>query len=119
MVAPAPPVVDALPRPMSLQHDVPNPERNAPQPPTRRALLALTAAPHTAELPAPVPADVDPGSTAVEGVLDDLVPEVEAIRRRLNDTPPAGFLVSAADGQRYREVRRLFAEVAAILAERA
>lgn len=112
IVAPAPLVVDA--RPLSLALDVPLPV--PPPAPTRRALAALTSTPHVDR---PVPAGADPGSLDVEQVLYEIVPDIEALRRKLRDARPAGFLVSASDSQRAREVARLLGETAAILAERA
>lgn len=99
------------PRPLSLTHDVP-----LPIAPAGPAPAQITAAPHPH---GGVPAGVDPGPTTIERVLDDLVPAVEALRRRLAVAGPAGFLVTAADQQRAREVGRLLDETARILAERA
>lgn len=111
IIPPGPPPVEA--RPLSLTHDVPT-LTCPPQPPAR---LALTATPHTAV--APVPFGVPAGPADVEAVLDELVPQIEQWRRRLAGLPAPGFLVTAADAQRARELARLLAEASAILAERA
>lgn len=111
IIPPGPATVEV--RPLSLAHDVPT-LSCPPQPPAR---LALTAAPHTST--APVPLGVAAGPADVEAVLDELVPQIEQWRRVLAGLPAPGFLVTAADAQRAREVARLLAEASAILAERA
>lgn len=110
IIAPAGPGVEG--RPLSLALDVPT--LTSPPPAPR---LALTATPHS-HTP-PVPLGVPAGPVDVEAALDDLVARVEDCRRILARLPAPGFLVTAADVQRAREVARLLAEVSAILAERA
>lgn len=97
--------------PLSLTHDVP--PFVLPVPPI---LAQITAAPHPH---AGVPAGVPAGPTTIERVLDELVPDLEAMRRRIADAGRAGFLVTAADVQRASEVERLLGEASRILAERA
>jgi hypothetical protein len=114
IVAPSPLDVE---RPLSLTHDVPTPGQ-APIAPSRQVLAALTASPH-AHIPPPVPAGESAGPNDVQVVLDAIVPDVEALRRKLAAARPAGFTVTAADKQRHREVLRCLTEASSILAERA
>lgn len=114
IVAPAPPEVE---RPLSLTHDVPMPS-SAPTAPTRRAIAQLAATAHAHTVP-PVPAGESAGPNDVEVVLAAIVTPIEALRRQVAAARPAGFMVTAADQQRHREVGRLLDEIAAILAERA
>lgn len=114
IVAPSPLDVE---RPLSLTHDVPTPG-SAPIGPSRQAIAALTASPH-AHVHPPVPAGESAGPNDVQVVLTEIVPAVEALRRKLAAARPAGFTVTAADKQRHREVQRCLAEAASILAERA
>lgn len=126
IVAPAPPNVDArrplslVPgnagRPLSLAHDVPLPVE--PPAPSAQALAALTAHPHAHGQPT-VPAGATAGPDDVEQVLGEIVAPVEDLRRRIGAARPAGFMVTAADVQRHREVAWRLDEIARILAERA
>lgn len=66
------------------------------------------------------PEGVERGTGEVEQVLDALVPEIEAQRRRLMTASAAkGFMTTAADRQRAAEVLRLLDHASRILAERA
>lgn len=102
-------------RPLSLVHDVPA-LRSAPAAPTADELAELPTAP---DLTAGVPAGVDAGPYDLARVLDELVADVEGMRRKLIATPPGGFAVSAADHQRADELLDLLDRCARILAERA
>ncbi len=110
--ADAPPALLPMPGP-------PGPVPVLAEPTPQQVAEAIAARTGAVDPQVPVPAGVEPGSREIEQVLDWLVPAVEAIRRKLAETPAPGFVVTAADTQRAHVLADLFAQAARVLAERA